>query len=109
VLQPGDAATYAATGQMLVQRGGAAEPDTAWTSGRLVFREAPVETVRTELRRWYGIDLVIDSSFASRHLSMTVEGETPDQVLQVIALSLGATVQRQGTTAFIKPAAPRPR
>ena len=109
VLRPGDAATYAATGQTLVQRGGAAEPDTAWTSGRLVFREAPVETVRLELRRWYGIDLVIDSSFASRHLSMTVEGETPDQVLQVIALSLGATVQRQGTTAFITPAAPRPR
>jgi transmembrane sensor len=109
VLQPGDAATYAATGQTLVQRGGASEPDTAWTSGRLVFREAPVATVRSELRRWYGIDLVIDSSFASRHLSMTVEGETPDQVLQVIALSLGAKVQRQGTTAIITPAAPHPR
>jgi transmembrane sensor len=109
VLQPGDAATYAAGAQTLVQRGGAAEPDTAWTSGRLVFREAPVSTVRAELRRWYGIDLVIDSSFASRHLSMTVEGETPDQVLQVIALSLGARVERQGTTAIITPASPRPR
>ena len=109
VLQPGDAATYAATGQTLVQRGGAADPDTAWTSGRLVFREAPVSTVRTELRRWYGIDLVIDSSFASRHLSMTVDGESPDQVLQVIALSLGAKVERQGSTAILTPATPRPR
>ena len=109
VLQPGDAATYAPGQQTVVQRGGAAEPDTAWTSGRLVFREAPVSAVRTELRRWYGIDLVIDSSFASRHLSMTLEGETPDQVLQVIALSLGATVERRGGTAIITPAAPRPR
>lgn len=108
VLRPGDAATYA-TGQTLVQRGGAAEPDTAWTNGRLVFREAPVSTVRAELRRWYGIDLQLDSSFASRHLSMTVEGDSPDRVLEVIALTLGAKVERQGSTAIITPAAPRSR
>jgi transmembrane sensor len=92
-----------------VDRGGAAEPDTAWTRGRLVFREAPLATVRAELRRWYGIDLQVDSSFASRHLSMTFDGESADRVLEVIALSLGAQVTRQGTTAVISPAAPRSR
>jgi len=112
VLHPGDAGTVAVGGRMLVERGGTTEPDTAWTRGRLVFREAPVSSVRAELRRWYGIDLVVDSTFAARHLSMTFDGETADRVLEVIALSLGAEVQRQGNTAVIKPAppaSPRPR
>ena len=109
VLRPGDAGTVAVDGQALVERGGAAEPDTAWTRGRLVFREAPVGIVRSELRRWYGIDLAIDSSYASRHLSMTFDGESADRVLEVVALSLGAEVQRQGNTAVIKPRLPRAR
>ena len=105
VLRPGDAGTLAADGRTLVERGGATEPDTAWTRGRLVFREASISTVRAELRRWYGIDLQVDSSFASRHLSMTFDGNSADRVLEVIALSLGAEVDRQGNTATIKPAA----
>lgn len=109
VLRPGDAGTLGADGRTLVERGGTTEPDTAWTHGRLVFREAPVGTVRTELQRWYGIDLQIDSSFASRHLSMTFEGESADRVLEVIGLSLGAEVTRQGNTASIKPGAARSR
>jgi transmembrane sensor len=109
VLRPGDAGTVAANGQALAERGGAAEPDTAWTTGRLVFREAPIADVRSELRRWYGVDLVVDSSFASRHLSVTFDGETPDRALEIIALSLGGQVQRQGNTATITPASPRSR
>jgi transmembrane sensor len=108
VLRPGDAGTLAA-GKTFVDRGGAAEPDTAWMNGRLVFREAPLTTVTSELRRWYGIDLRIDSSFASRHLSMTFDRETPDRVLEVIALSLGGEVERQGNTAIITPAPTRQR
>ena len=103
VLRPGDAGTLGTDGRTLVERGGAAEPDTAWTSGRLVFREAPVSAVRSELRRWYGIDLQIDSAYATRHLSMTFDGESADRVLEVIALSLGAQVERQGNIAVIKP------
>lgn len=109
VLRPGDAGTLAPDGRTLVERGGTAEPDTAWTAGRLVFREAPVAAVRAEIQRWYGIDVVIDSSFASRHLSMTFDGESVDRVLEVIALSLGAEVERQGNTAVIKPSSSRPR
>lgn len=109
VLQPGDAGTFAADGRTLVERGGVTEPDTAWTRGRLVFREAPIASVRTELRRWYGIDLQIDSSLASSHLTMTVDGESADRVLETIALSLGAQISRQGSVAVIKPAAARAR
>jgi len=109
VLQPGDAGTIATDGRTLVERGGVTEPDTAWTRGRLVFREAPIATVRAELRRWYGIDLQIDSSLASSHLTMTVDGESTDRVLETIALSLGAQVSRQGSVAVIKPGPARAR
>jgi len=109
VLQAGDVGSLGADGPALVERGGASEADTAWTRGRLVFREASVATVRSELRRWYGVDLVVDSSFATRHLSMTFDGEPVDRVLQVIALSLGAEVERRGDTAVVGPALPRAR
>jgi transmembrane sensor len=109
VLQPGDAGTLGSDGRTHVERGGAIETDTAWTRGRLVFREASVPIVRAELRRWYGIDLQMDSSFASSHLSMTFDGESADRVLEVIALSLGAEVSRQGNTAVIRPGPTRSR
>ena len=108
VLRPGDAGTLGVDGRTLVDR--SAEADTAWTQGRLVFDNAPIGTVRTEVRRWYGIDVQFDSSFAGSHLSTTFSGtESADDVLRVIRLTLGAEVARQGDTAVIKPAASRPR
>jgi transmembrane sensor len=109
VLKPGDAGTMTIDGRMVIERAGAVEADTAWARGRLVFREAPVSVVRDELRRWYGIDLQMDSAFASRHLSMTFDGEPADRVLEVIALSLGGELSRQGNTASIKPGPARAR
>jgi transmembrane sensor len=108
VLRPGDAGTFE-DGRTVVDRGGAAEADTAWTRGRLVFREAPITRVRAELRRWYGIDLQVDSTYLPRHLSMTFDGESVDRVLEVIALSLGAEVVRQDSVAVMRPATPRTR
>jgi len=108
VLRPGDAGTLAPDGRPLVERGGATEPDTAWTRGRLVFDSASIPAIRAELRRWYGIDLHVDSSFAAYHLSNTFVDESADQVLKVIAESFGAEVERQGNTASLKPAS-RPR
>ena len=109
VLKPGDAGTIAIDGRVLVERAGVVETDTAWARGRLVFREAPVSVVRDELRRWYGIDLQMDPAFATRHLSMTFDDEPVERVLEVIALSLGGELSRQGTTAVIKQGPARAR
>jgi len=109
VLKPGDAGTIAIDGRVLVERAGVVETDTAWARGRLVFREAAVTVVRDELRRWYGIDLQMDPAFATRHLSMTFDDEPVERVLEVIALSLGGELSRQGSTAVIKPGPARAR
>jgi len=108
LLRPGDAGTLASDGRTLVERGGATEPDTAWTRGRLVFNEASIPAIRAELRRWYGIDLQVDSSFASQHWSGTFDGASPDSGLKRMAWGWGAVVERRGRTAIIKPAS-RPR
>ena len=56
--------------------------DAAWTSGRLVFRDASLARVAGEIRRWYGVSLhITDSSLVNRHIFATFNGEPVDQVL----------------------------
>jgi transmembrane sensor len=79
--------------------------DTAWTSGRLVFRDAPLVEVAGALRRWYGVELrVADPTLARRHLTATFRGEPLPEVLRVVGLALGARVDRRGDTVVVRPA-----
>ena len=104
-LRAGDFATLPPTGALVVQRAGASASDSAWTSGRLVFRESPIGRVRSDLRRWYGVELVVaDSSLASRHLTAAFDRESRRQVIDVIALALGATYSVHGDTVTLRPA-----
>jgi len=74
----------------------------AWTQGRLVFRDSPLTLVGAELYRWYGVRLrIADSSLANLHLTASFSGEPVDRVLNVIALTLGARVERQGNVAIL--------
>ena len=76
----------------------------AWTSGRLVFKDASLVRVIGEVRRWYGITIrVADSSLADRTLNFDATGESVDQVLKIIGLDLGARIERQGDTATVTP------
>lgn len=85
---------------------GPATADTAWTSGRLVFRDAPLPEVAGALRRWYGVELrVADPALASRHLTATFRGEPLADVLRVVGLALGARLDQRGDTVLVR--APR--
>jgi transmembrane sensor len=102
VLRAGDRASLNSSGEIVTHRGAASDDDTAWLSGRIVFRETPLTEVAVELHRWYGIDLQLsDPSLASRHLTATFSGEPADRVLQVISLALGADIERHGDTAVV--------
>ena len=107
VLNARDRATVDRKGVVLVERSAVSEDDLAWTQGRLVFRDAPLILVGAELYRWYGVRLrVADSSLANLHLTASFSGEPVDRVLNVIALSLGARIERQGNVAILHRAAP---
>jgi len=102
VLNARDRASIDAQGVVAVERSAASDEDIAWTQGRLVFRDTPLVLVGAELYRWYGVRLrVADSSLTNLHLTATFSGEPVDRVLNVIALSLGARIERQGNVAIL--------
>ncbi len=106
VLERGDVGVAQAATVTAV-RGGATEDDLAWTTGKLVFRNAPISELGADLRRWYGVELrVTDSSLLKRHFTGSFASESPSRVLEVIALALGARADRRGDTVYIRPVSP---
>jgi transmembrane sensor len=104
VLRQGDRGTLAA-GRMTAERAAATPDDLAWAQGRLVFRDAPLERVAAELRRWYGIELrAADETVAGRRLTASFDDEPRADVLRVIGLALGADVTMRGDTAVLRAA-----
>jgi transmembrane sensor len=102
-LEPGDVGTVDVSGRVEASRGTATADDLAWTRGRLVFRNAPVTELAADLRRWYGVELqVTDSALMRRHFTGSFAGEPANRVLDVIALALGASIERRGDTAFVR-------
>ncbi len=101
-LRAGDASTSDTIGRVIVQRNAVVESDTAWKRGQLVFTDAAMHEVRDGVRRWYGVELRIDSTLARRHVTATFQGEPVAHVLEVIALTLGARVQHKGDIARLR-------
>jgi ferric-dicitrate binding protein FerR (iron transport regulator) len=89
-LRAGDRGTLA-NGAVRVQRGVVTDDDMAWTRGQLAYRDTPLSEVRADLRRWYGLELrVTDPVLAARTLTASFRGDSSAQVIQLIALALGA-------------------
>lgn len=76
--------------------------DMAFVRGELVFENASLTQVATELRRWYDLDLQFDKSQTNRHVTASFKGESPDEVLRVIGLALGTRIERNGKTAIVQ-------
>jgi len=106
-LAAGDVGVVEVAGRLSTRRGAATDDDLAWTLGRLVFRDALVSELAADLQRWYGVQVrVTDSALARRHFTGTFSTEPTDSVLKVIGLALGARVERQGDTAYLRAATP---
>jgi transmembrane sensor len=98
VLHAGDQAEVSGE-SMRVERGGVTEAELSWTRGVLELHDAPLTLVAQELRRWYGVELVVtDSTIASRRLTATFDRGTADDVGRVLATVLGGSVTRTGDT-----------
>jgi len=103
VLRAGDRGTLGPQGEALVEPAAATADDLAWTTGRLVFNQAPLPSVAAELRRWYGVEVRIpDPNLAGRHLTASFAGEPVAEVLRIIGLALGAEIERRGDTAVVR-------
>ncbi|WP_411278958.1 FecR family protein [Gemmatimonas sp.] len=105
-LRAGDRGVLQA-GTVAVARGTVTDEDMAWTRGQLAYRDAPLAEVQADLRRWYGIELLVaDAALAQRTLTASFRGDSAAQVVQVIALALGAEVVQRGDTILLQPQGP---
>jgi transmembrane sensor len=104
-LRAGDAAAIGLDGRINAQRGVGAGDDLAWTTGRLVFRDAPLADVAEDLKRWYGVSLDIrDSALRNRPFSGEFKGDSLTSILNVISKALAATMERRGDTVVVRSA-----
>ncbi len=97
VLQPRDMITLPDTGEAVVARNVDIEPFQAWTTGRLVFRNATFAEAIVELERWYRADFRIsDQPLLQKHLDVEFHGQSLDEVLSVIGRILDVRLVRRG-------------
>ncbi len=73
-----------------------------WTDGLLVFENASLPEVTARLGRWYNLDFVIqNSSLRSMRLTADLKSESPKEVLNVIAATLGIQYQVDQGTVYL--------
>ena len=103
VLRAGERGLLTHDGKTSIQRGVIPDAQLAWTRGALVFENAPLSLVKRDLKRWYGIELQLaDSALAQQTITATFDREPVEQVLNVIAMTLGLKIDRSGDTAVIR-------
>lgn len=103
-LKAGDRGLLQVNGSPVAQLGVVTSDEAAWVTGKLVYRDAPLAEVQADLRRWYGVELVIPD-VALAHESITTDGwasQPVERLLERIALMKGAKAVRHGDTAFIE-------
>lgn len=102
-LSAGDRGVVTRVGTVRAQPHSVVADDSAWTTGKLIFKDASLARVARELRQWYGLRLgIADSSLLRNTVTATFTDEQPaDQVLRILSLVLGGNVERRGDTATI--------
>ena len=101
-LRAGQVATLSRTGTIRVLRGARVTNEVAWTRGRLVFANVPLEEAAERLGRWYDLDVrVADPALARRPVTGSYGDEPVAQVLTLITAAVGARYEWQGRSVTI--------
>lgn len=80
-----------------------AQDHTCWIQDRLVFTNTPLADVFASLEHWYRISVICANKgfLEDTRISMTVRQETPENVLQSIALLTGISYSREEGNRFV--------
>lgn len=83
-----------------LQSGSIENPDVhfGWRHDRLVFDDAGLREITLTLERWYGMEIEIDDVLSDRRLTASFTGDALDDVMDVIAMTLNARLEREGDT-----------
>lgn len=98
VLLPGQLGRIEPSGKLVAERA-----DTsayfAWTEGRLVFDDVALRDALPQLSRWYDLEFrVADSALGQVPLTATFRNQPTEDVLDLLAASLGMRQVRSGRT-----------
>ncbi len=102
-LHAGDRGIVSA-GNVAVTRGAVTDDELAWTRGQLNYRDAPLSEVQADLKRWYGINLLVaDSALSQLTVTMQVPQDAA-RVISTIAAMFGASAEQRGDTVILRSA-----
>jgi len=103
-LRAGDIGRVSITGETSVQRAVDVEPHLSWTSGRLVYSDAPLADVLADLRRWYGAEVELaDTTIMHLPFTGTLADVAPNEAVAQLAATMGLTVQVDGKRIILRP------
>lgn len=97
LVERGELGTLSETGIARVTPGADVERVLAWTSGRLSYQLVPLGVVAGELERWYDVEIeIVDPELEALRVTLTLEGETVEDVAERLKGMLGEPVERHG-------------
>ncbi|WP_333821085.1 FecR family protein [Ohtaekwangia sp.] len=101
-MAPGDQVVFNADQQKVTMHRVDPSNFTAWKEDRLVFDNAPLSEVLTKLENRFRVNIRIDERLAKRErLSMTIEDEGLDEVLDLIQLSSRLRAKKDNNTIIL--------
>ncbi|MEO8620555.1 MAG: FecR domain-containing protein, partial [bacterium] len=93
-LRAGDIGRIASTGEATVQRSVDVDSHLSWTTGRLVYDDAPLGSVLDDLHRWYGVDVELaDTTIARLPFTGTLANVAPNEAVAQVAATMGLLVE----------------
>lgn len=96
-LSPGELGELVAGSDRVARRAVDLDSYLGWRDGRLAFEDAPLSQIVAQLERWYGTPVRIgDVSLRNRRLTASFRGESVEEVIAVIAASLGLEYAKVG-------------
>lgn len=86
VLKPGEHATYDRIEKNMHIITGRNDIFTAWTNGKMIFRETPLPVIAKRLERWYNVEINLnDEGLNDLTFTATFYDETLQQVLELLS------------------------
>ncbi|QJR35689.1 FecR family protein [Gemmatimonas groenlandica] len=75
----------------------------SWLTGTLAFADMPAHEALAVIGRWYGVAITVHPALAQRRLTARFVSQPLPQLLDALALALGASVERRGTQITLTP------
>ncbi len=103
VLNPGDRATLAAAGMVLVDHSSNIDDELAWTRGRFTYRSAPVGEIADAMQRWFDVTVRFEpATLRTEKVTVDMPLTSLGAVLNAITMPLALTHQRNGDTIIVR-------